>query len=480
MRIYLCLTISLCLLIASAVSADEPWTTYRGNSQRTGNTDNKPGSAQPGVLWFTKSKEQYLSSPVPVGNRLFVSGLGALNTAYFACLDTDPKAAKRLLWNPEFVLPLPTVSSPGIMGKNVIFGDGMHQNNGANLNCLNLETGKRVWQFPVPGALVHLEGSPVIVGSKVFIGAGSAGVLAVDGSKLLLNGKEMEQPEIQKILDQEWKVLVAKYEKAKKDNPNDPFLRAPSADQLPTVQPRKLWQFGHEGKGKDRLHVDSPLAVVKDKVIVSSAYLEIEKEGDRALFALDAGTGKKLWRTPLKLNPWGGPTVSGDMVIVTGSNINFDLKAIGKSNKGFVAAYNLADGSVAWSKDIDKASVVSCAAVSDGLAVVSATDGKIRAFEIANMGARSWMYDARAPFFAPVAIAGDVVYAGDLKGVLHAINLKTGTALWTLDLAKAVGNPGMIYAGPVVQDGRVYVVTNNMDGPNAFQDGAVVCIGAKP
>ena len=39
--------IILTLLFASTASAQEPWTTYRGNSQRTGNTDNKPGPAKP-------------------------------------------------------------------------------------------------------------------------------------------------------------------------------------------------------------------------------------------------------------------------------------------------------------------------------------------------------------------------------------------------------------------------------------------------
>src|SRR5262249_52654540 len=156
--------------------------------------------------------------------------------------------------------------------------------------------------------------------------------------------------------------------------------------------------------------VDTPVAVVGDQVLVGSAFLDMEKEGDRALYSMDAGSGKVLWRAPLKLNPWGGPTVVGNMVIITGSDISFDLKSIGKTNKGIVAAYNLADGKEIWSKDIDKAAVTSCAAVADGLAVVTATDGKIRAFEIDNKGARRWNqpYDAKAPFFAPVAIVGDV------------------------------------------------------------------------
>src|SRR3954447_12929713 len=81
-------------------AAIEPWATYRGNSQRTGNTDNVAGpKGKPRVLWAYKSKEHYLGAPVPAGDRLFVSSLGAFNVARFACLSTDPKAANRVLWS---------------------------------------------------------------------------------------------------------------------------------------------------------------------------------------------------------------------------------------------------------------------------------------------------------------------------------------------------------------------------------------------
>jgi outer membrane protein assembly factor BamB len=85
------------------------------------------------------------------------------------------------------------------------------------------------------------------------------------------------------------------------------------------------------------------------------------------------------------------------------------------------------------------------------------------------------------PLFAPAAIAKDVVYAGDLKGVVHAMDLKTGAASWTLDLGthKSVQAPGMIYGGPVVQAGRLYVATCNLQGPNAGKETVVVCVGEK-
>ena len=55
------------------------------------------------------------------------------------------------------------------------------------------------------------------------------------------------------------------------------------------------------------------------------------------------------------------------------------------------------------------------------------------------------------------------------------------SANFLLDLGKApeVMAPGMIYGGPAVQDGRVYVATCNLAGPYASQPTAVVCIGER-
>ena len=89
--------------------------------------------------------------------------------------------------------------------------------------------------------------------------------------------------------------------------------------------------------------------------------------------------------------------------------------------------------------------------------------------------------DAKAPFFAPPAVAGETAYAADLKGVLHAINVRTGAARWKLDLSTdpAVLAPGMVYAGPVLHGGRIYVATCNLVGDHVNRPTAVVCIGSK-
>ena len=124
--------------------------------------------------------------------------------------------------------------------------------------------------------------------------------------------------------------------------------------------------------------------------------------------------------------------------------------------------------------------VVASVAVADGLAVTCATDGKVQAYDLGS-GERRWIYDAKAPLFAPAAVVGGVAYVGDLRGVVHAVGLADGKEKWKLDLGAdpTVKAPGMIYAGPVLHSGKVYVVTCNLEGQYARQPTAVVCIGAK-
>jgi outer membrane protein assembly factor BamB len=456
------------LLTAAAGAADAPWSTYRGNSRRTGCADGVAGPATPKVLWRWESREHFIGAPVPAGDWLFVSGLGAFNVSTLYCLDTSPGAAKRVVWKKGTpYLKLPTVSSPAVVAGKLFFGDGMHQTDGATLHCLRLDDGQSLWQLPVPGTLVHLEGSPTVAGGKVYLGGGAAGVLCVDLNRVTLEGKEMDAAAIQKVLAARWKALRDKYEAEKN---KDEFAVPPTEDQLPRSTPVRVWE-----QGKDKWHVDAPVAVAGNRVLAASAFLDKEKAGDRAVFCMDAAGGGITWRTPLPHNPWGGPSLAGNLVVVGGSTVGLDPRGL-QGARGFVAGLDLADGKEKWRKEVP-GGIVSCVALTKDLALATATDGKVRAFDL-QTGVRRWIYDAKTPFFAPVAVAGGVAYAGDLKGVIHALDLATGNAKWTLDLGtEPVKAPGMIYGGPVLHAGRLYVATCNLEGPNARRPTVVVCIG---
>jgi outer membrane protein assembly factor BamB len=452
--------------------ADGPWTTYRGNPQRSGNTDGKPGPAMPKVLWALKSTDHFIASPVPAGDKLIVSAIGGLNVPSVFALPLDGKGKVAQLWlRTTPYLTMPTVSSPALLGERLVLGDGMHQSNGAFLHCWQLADGEPIWQLRLPGELVHLEGSPTVANQRVFIGGGAAGVLCVDPERLMLEGKAMTQAEISKLLAARWQAMLQRYEQEKKADPD--FAIPPSKDQLPRPSPTIVWQ-----QGKDRWHVDAPVNVQGELVLVGSAFLDKEKVGDRALFALKATDGKQVWRQPLKYNPWGGPSVANGIVVVAGSTIAYDTKAL-KGAKGNISAFDLATGTPKWSKDLP-GGVLGSVAIADGLVVAAATDGKVRGFDLAT-GDRRFVYEAKTPCFAPPAVVGKVAYVGDLLGVVHAIDTTTGAAVWTLDLGKdpATAAPGMIYGGPVVHGGRIYVATCNLEGPNAGKGTVIACIGSR-
>ena len=217
--------------------------------------------------------------------------------------------------------------------------------------------------------------------------------------------------------------------------------------------------------------------VFKDQVLVASAFLDAEKVGERALISLKLADGQENWRIPLSLNPWAGATVAGDLAIIGCSSIRLEPKDV-PGAQGEVVVVSLIDGRLKWKKPLP-AGIVSAIAIKDGLAVFTATDGCVRAWDV-DSGQERWKTDPSAAYFASPAIAESVVYTADLKGKLRALNLKDGRLIWSLDLGKdpAIKAPGMVYGGPVVAAGKVYVATCNLDSASKLPT-AVVCIGEK-
>jgi len=456
-----------------AVAADpDAWATYRGNAARTGNTDNLPGPTNPAVLWVVKSQDNYLAAPVPVGTNIYTAGLGGFNRPVISMIPIASSGEPKLTWQHTApYLQLPSVSSPAVAGNLIVFGDGMHQNDGGILHCLTADNGRPVWQLPVPGNLVHLEGAPVIANGKVYMGAGAGGVVCVELEKATLDGKDVTVAEIKGLQEARWKELLVKYEEAKKKDPE--LAMKPTDDQLLKPAPKLVWK-----KGETKWHVDAPLSVVGDKVIVCTSFLDKENVGERAIYCLNATTGETVWTQKLPLNPWGGASVVGDTVIVTGSSVGYYYTLL-KGAKGSVAAFDLATGKPKWQKDVP-GGIVACAALASDLIVCTATDGKVRAFAIAD-GDRKWIYDAKGALFAPPAIAGGTVYIGDLQGSVHAVNLTDGTAKWKLDIGAdpLVKSPGMVYGGVTVHGGKLFVGSCNLEGPLAGKPTFMVCVGSK-
>ena len=97
-------------------------------------------------------------------------------------------------------------------------------------------------------------------------------------------------------------------------------------------------------------------------VLVPTSYLDKEKVGERALYALNAENGETVWKADLTYNPWGGATVAGDIVIVPGSSIGYYYKEL-KGAKGDLTALDLKTGEQNGGRKSPRAACVGCAAV---------------------------------------------------------------------------------------------------------------------
>jgi outer membrane protein assembly factor BamB len=420
-----------------------------------------------------QSKEQYVASPVPNGSDVLFPALGGFNNGRVQSIPAAPKDPKEIkpTWikGPPFV-KLPTVSSPAVADGKVLFGAGMHHTDGAAIYCFPADGGYLLWVLESAGPLIHMEGSPAVANGRVYIGGGSAGVICVDLNTVTLNGKDMSVKDVPALQVARMKELQAQYETEKIKDPD--FARTPTESDLLKLAPKAIWT-----QGQKRWHVDAPLLVAGDKLLVASAFLDKEREGDRAIFCLNAATGKELWRAPLTYNPWGGPTLAGDTVLVTTSSIAYDPKLLDGA-KGEVIALDLANGKEKWKKAVP-GGVLGCAAATNDAALFTCTDGKLRAFDLKD-GSRKLIYDAKSAFFAPPAVVADVAYVADVNGVVHAVDLKSGNAIWTLDVGKdPIKLPGMNYGGAAVHGGKLFLATCNLEGPFARQPTAVVCIGTK-
>lgn len=131
------------------------WGTHRGNPLRTG-TDEGPGPKQPKVLWAHLSRDHFVAPLVPNGNKdVFASSLGTFNNPGLHALTLDPAATKRVRWSQSVpALSQAVVAAPLLMQGHtsmLIFGDGMHQSEGASLHCVRAGDGFPLWRLPVAG-----------------------------------------------------------------------------------------------------------------------------------------------------------------------------------------------------------------------------------------------------------------------------------------------------------------------------------------
>jgi outer membrane protein assembly factor BamB len=170
--------------------------------------------------------------------------------------------------------------------------------------------------------------------------------------------------------------------------------------------------------------------------------------------ALDAASGKLLWRREVKLALAGGPGVGGGLVLVGSAD-------------GDVLALDAATGKDRWRVRVNT-EILSAPVVGNGVVVLHTVDGHLYGLNAAN-GEQRWVTEQPVPrltlrgMSAPV-IAGELAVAGFDNGRLMAVTVGGGITAWDVALGQPRGSSELqrlvdVDAAPVVEGDEVYAVS---------------------
>ena len=205
----------------------------------------------------------------------------------------------------------------------------------------------------------------------------------------------------------------------------------------------KLWEKSIGG-GADKQYLKLVPVYAQGRIYVA------DSDGD--VMAVDAQTGRVLWKSDTDTRITGGPG-TGENLVINGTG------------KAEVIAMAADTGKVLWHSKVSS-EVLAAPQYANNIIVARTIDGKIFGLD-AGDGKRLWTYEQSVPALtlrgtsAPV-IAGNYLIAGFDEGRLVAIELQTGKLVWDTRIALGFGRTELermvdIDADPLVVNDIIYV-----------------------
>jgi outer membrane protein assembly factor BamB len=222
---------------------------------------------------------------------------------------------------------------------------------------------------------------------------------------------------------------------------------------------------------------------------------------DGNVYAVNAATGKQLWRNATGGRVHSSAAIEGDNVVIgsfdgvvrcyslaTGNerwkfatlgttlesgNFGYDRRSIQSSpaivngvaivgaRDGFIYAIDVATGKEKWRYDHKISWINASAAVSDGVLYDASSDAQfVQALDAAT-GTEKWRYTADSPVWSSPAVSGGFLYVGDFAGRLHAISRADGKRQWLFRTGSMILSSPVPFGDLVIvgsTDGAVYAV----------------------
>lgn len=205
----------------------------------------------------------------------------------------------------------------------------------------------------------------------------------------------------------------------------------------------KVWSTG-AGSDDGRKYIKIIPALV-DGVIYTA-----DTEG--RVFAINAETGKKVWKVKTKFK-FAGATGAGNGLVLVGTS------------DGEVVTLDAATGEVKWSAKVSS-EVVAPPATNGKIVVAQTIDAKVFAFE-ASTGEQRWSYDHTSPVLtlrgtaSPIVTTTQVICAFD-NGQVVSFSALDGSRGWEARAAQPKGKTDLerivdIDGSPVMDGGLLYI-----------------------
>jgi outer membrane protein assembly factor BamB len=246
---------------------------------------------------------------------------------------------------------------------------------------------------------------------------------------------------------------------------------------LDAADGKEQWRFEVEAE------INSSANFWNDKVIFGSQ--------DANLYCLDAASGELAWKFQSEDQIRCFPSIVDDRALIAGCdgrlhvidlNSGQELKAVdiqaptgsapailgdtayvGTEGNTFFAI-DWQEGKIRWQYENPERAFPfrSSAAVSDRAVVVGSRDKLVHALD-PKSGEALWTFATGGRVDGSPVIVGDRVFVGSADGRLFALDLESGETVWQFEAG------GSILASPAVADSRLVIGTD---------DGAVYCFGA--
>lgn len=202
---------------------------------------------------------------------------------------------------------------------------------------------------------------------------------------------------------------------------------------------RLVWTF----RGRNLL--EFPPAIAHGRLYLANS--------SGTLFAVNAATGRLAWKVDSGRCVAASPAVTRDTVYLAFLN-RPPCNASGSGLDGEVVAFAAGFGKVLWRARIGPSE--SSPLVANGLVYVGDWRGKVYALD-ATTGEERWSFQTGGKVKGAVALSGSRLFVGSYDHRVYALDARTGALVWRASAQDRLGGRGTFYSTPAVAYGRVYI-----------------------